>query len=406
MWRKKQLQRLYDCIIYYEPKIYEALKLDLGKSMTEAYLTEVSFVLSEIKTALKNLSKWNKPKRVRCTRTVIGSSSKIYRQPYGKVLILAPFNYPFHLSLVPMASALAAGNCVVLKPSELVSRTEDVIAKMINRNFDSGYCHVVCGGAKKARQLIYSDFDYIFFTGSYNVGKKVYEAAARKMIPVTLELGGKSPCIIDKSADIEKAAKRIVWGKFLNSGQTCVAPDYLLVQDCVKKPLIKKMSFYIKKFYTDRPVECSYYPKIVNEKHFDRLKNMLSGCDILIGGRFDRKLLKIEPTVVQNAAPENLLMREEIFGPVLPVVEFHCIDEIFSRIEMYGKPLAVYLFTKNKKIERNILKYVSFGGGCINDTVMHLCNYNLPFGGVGASGIGCYHGKAGFDTFSHSKSVM
>lgn len=406
-FRKRQLRRLYRAITEREAEIRRALYLDLSKSGQEAYLTEIGLVLSEISTALRQLDRWAKPERVGSSLATWGSVSRIYREPYGSVLILAPFNYPFQLALTPLVSALAAGNCVVLKPSELTPHTESVLRSLLSECFPASYCACVCGGPETAQTLTRERFDYIFFTGSPAVGRKVYQAAAANLVPVTLELGGKSPCIVEKSANLDLAAKRIVWGKFLNAGQTCVAPDYLLAEEEIGEALIAKMRHYCKVFYTERPLEWDGYPGIVGPAQFERLQKLMeAGGRVRIGGSFSRAKRKMEPTVVEVGEDGGALMEEEIFGPVLPVRFFREKQEIFAEIARHEKPLALYLFTEDRALEEEVLKKVSFGGGCINDTVLHLCNEKLPFGGVGGSGIGSYHGYFGFRTFSHEKSVL
>lgn len=403
---EQALRRLYRSVLTHESEIYQALFQDLSKSEQEAYLTEIGIVLSEISAAVKHLKKWRKPKRVLGSLAVIGSTSEIHFDPYGQVLILSPFNYPFQLALVPLVSALAAGNCVVLKPSEFAPHTEKIIQKILSESLPKPLCTVVSGGAETAEKLIHADFDFIFFTGSYSVGKKVYQAAAERLIPVVLELGGKSPCIVDRSADLDLAARRIVWGKYLNAGQTCVAPDYLLVESSVKEKLLQKMKQYIVRFYSEAPEYHPQYPKIISPQHFERLSAMLSQGRIVIGGTTNATECKIAPTIIEDLSLEDSLLQEEIFGPILPVISFQTIEQVYQQIFSHEKPLALYLFTQNEMLKSELLKRVSFGGGCINDTVMHLILHNLPFGGVGASGMGSYHGKAGFDAFTHSKSVL
>lgn len=405
-YRIRQLRSLYQVILQYQERIFEALYADLGKSEQEAYLTEVGMVLSEISYALRHIRSWSRPRRAALSVTAPFSASRILPEPYGVVLILAPFNYPFQLALTPLVSALAAGNCAVVKTSELAPATAAVIAEMLNNNFEQRLCAVVSGGAQAAKNLTAMPFDYIFFTGGREVGRQVYETAARSLIPVTLELGGKSPCIVEKSADIDAAARRIVWGKFLNAGQTCVAPDYLLVEESVKGTLVEHMRRYITQFYGDRPETNPAYPKIVNKAHYDRLCEMLTEGTLLCGGRTDPEALKIAPAILEGAPFYSKVLTEEIFGPILPVVEFSNMAQVYDYIERGDKPLALYLFTRDARLRREVLRRVSFGGGCVNDTVIHLTSHALPFGGVGASGIGSYHGKAGFETFTHLKSVM
>ena len=405
-YRIRQLRSLYQVILQYQERISQALREDLSKSDQEAYLTEIGMVLGEISYTLRHLRRWVRPRRTGLTASTLFSSTRICPEPYGSVLILAPFNYPFQLALTPLVSALAAGNCAVVKPSEYAPATAAVISEMLNNNFEQRLCAVVTGGAQTAQNLTGLDFDYIFFTGSATVGRKVYKAAAQNLVPVTLELGGKSPCIVEQSADLDAAAKRIIWGKFLNAGQTCVAPDYLLVQDTVKRALLEKMCAKIVEFYGQEPQHNPNYPKIINQSHYDRLCEMLEEGSILFGGQRDPDTLKIAPTLVENAPFYSKLLSDEIFGPILPVIEFNRIDQVYEYISIHEKPLAFYLFTRNRTLERELIKKIPFGGGCVNDTVMHITSPQLPFGGVGMSGIGSYHGKAGFDAFTHPKSIL
>ena len=405
-YRIRQLRSLYQVILLNEDRIAGALQKDLGKSEQEAYLTEIGQVLSEISFVLRHIRRWTRPHRAAFSASTVFSSGKIHPEPYGVALILAPFNYPFQLALLPLVSALAAGNCAVIKPSEYAPETAAILSEILNNNFEERLCAVSPGGPETAKALLQEDFDYIFFTGGRSVGQQVYAAAANSLIPVTLELGGKSPCIVEQSADLDTAAKRIVWGKFLNAGQTCVAPDYLLVQETVHKELIERMRGYITQFYGEAPEKNPSYPRIVNEAHFERLCEMLQEGAIVAGGQMDQQTLRIAPTILENAPFYSKVMTDEIFGPVLPVVEFSTLEQAREYISLHEKPLALYLFTRSRAAEREILQRVPFGGGCVNDTIMHLCSHALPFGGIGASGIGQYHGKAGFDTFSHQKSVL
>lgn len=404
-YRIRQLRSLYQVILQYQERIFEALYQDLGKSEQEAYLTEIGVVLSEISYTLRHIRAWSRPASGGFSIAAPFSTSKILREPYGVVLILSPFNYPFQLALTPLVSALAAGNCAVIKPSELAPATAAVISEMLNINFEQRLCAVVTGGVQTAQSLINGGFDYIFFTGSRSVGRAVYEAAAKNLVPVTLELGGKSPCIVERSADLDAAARRIVWGKFLNAGQTCVAPDYLLVQDCVRQELIERMRACIVQFYGEHPEANPAYPRIINREHFMRLREMLAEGTILSGGQVDEENLRIAPTLIENAPFYSKLLSEEIFGPILPVIEFADTRQVFDFISLNPAPLALYLFTRSRELEKRVMR-IPFGGGCINDTVIHLASHGLPFGGVGESGFGSYHGRAGFYTFTHNKSVM
>ncbi|MCI8623236.1 MAG: aldehyde dehydrogenase [Provencibacterium sp.] len=405
-YRVRQLRSLYQVILLNEERIAGALQKDLGKSDQEAYLTEIGLVLSEISFVLRHIGRWARPRRAPFSLATAFSSGSVRPEPYGVALILAPFNYPFQLALMPLISALAAGNCAVIKPSEYAPETAAILSEMLNNNFEQRLCAVETGGPETAKALLQEDFDYIFFTGGRSVGQQVYAAAAQNLVPVTLELGGKSPCIVEKTADLDAAAKRIVWGKFLNAGQTCVAPDYLLVQEPVHEELIARMREYILQFFGERPEKNPNYPRIVNEAHFERLQEMLGEGTVVAGGQTDPDTLRIAPTLLENAPFYSKVMSDEIFGPILPVVEFSTLEQAREYIALHEKPLALYLFTRSRAAEREILQRVPFGGGCVNDTMMHLSSHTLPFGGVGASGIGQYHGKAGFDAFSHFKSVL
>lgn len=406
-FRINQLRSLKSAIKKYEYKIYEALYKDLGKCEFESYTTEVGFVLSSISHTIKSLKKWAKKEKVKTPLYLFPAKSFIISEPYGTVLIIGPYNYPFQLLIEPLVGALAAGNCVVLKPSENVPNLSRVITEMITETFPKEYIRSVEGGIETNTSLINGTFDYIFFTGSAQVGKIIMEAAARNLVPVTLELGGKSPVIVDESADIRVAAKRIIWGKTINVGQTCVAPDYVVVNNKVKDELIKELKLQIQSFYGKDAMESKDYGRIVNDRHFIRLKNILDkeADKIIYGGKVNREKRYIEPTLI-DASWEGAAMSEEIFGPILPIISFSNLDEIIGEIKKLSKPLALYLFTENYKVEEKVLEEISSGGACINDTITHLANPELPFGGVGNSGIGAYHGKESFKTFSHRKSVV
>lgn len=384
----------------------EALHQDLNKSPFEAYATEIGIVKEEIKYTLKHLRKWASPKSVRTPITQFPSKSFIYPEPYGVVLIMSPWNYPFQLTIAPLVGAVCAGNCVVVKPSAYSPATTRLMAGMIRELFSEEYISVVEGGREANQALLDEKFDYIFFTGSVSVGKYVMEKAAAHLTPVSLELGGKSPCIVDETADIKLAAKRIVWGKFLNSGQTCVAPDYILVQKSVKDKLMKQIAKSIRKMYGKDVLANGEYPKIINEKHFDRILGLFNDAHIVSGGESDRTSLKIAPTVLDQVSWESAVMQEEIFGPLLPVLTFYDMKEVIQMVNARPRPLALYYFTRDKKREAKVLRHISYGGGCVNDTVVHLATSYMPFGGVGNSGMGGYHGKDSFDTFTHRKSIM
>ncbi len=405
-FRIEKLKTLKKAVIENEKEIMEALKNDLNKSPFESYATEIGFLLEEINYTIKHISKWVKPKKVKSSLKHFPSSSYIYTEPYGVILIIAPWNYPFQLALSPLVGAIAAGNCSIIKPSEYSQHTSAILDKLIRENFDESFITVVRGGREVAQKLLDEKFDYIFFTGSVQVGKIIMEAASKHLTPVTLELGGKSPCIVDETANIDLAAKRIIWGKSLNAGQTCVAPDYLLVQKNMKDKLINKMSEYITKFYGTDPLTNKQYPKIINEKHFNRLLKLMENGNIVCGGQYTDETMHIAPTIIDGVTLESPIMQEEIFGPLLPVLEFENLNQALTVVNKYPKPLALYLFTNDKQKEKYVINNTSFGGGCINDTIIHLATPHMPFGGVGESGMGAYHGKASFDTFSHKKSVM
>jgi aldehyde dehydrogenase (NAD+) len=406
-FRIRQLEILKCAIESYEKKIIEALKLDLGKSEFETYETEIAIVLSEIKHVKKDLKKWAKPKKVKRSLSSPTSKNFIYSQPYGVCLIMAPWNYPFQLCISPLIGAIMAGNTAIIKPSELAPNTSKVIYEMISKYFDEKYIAVVEGEIAENQYLLDKNFDYIFFTGSPMIGKIVMEKASKNLIPVTLELGGKSPCIVDKDIhNIKLCAKRVAWGKLLNNGQTCIAPDYIIVHKKVKKLFLDEVINNIKSFYGDNALENNDYAKVVNERHFNRLISLIEPQKVLYGGNYNRDTLKIEPTILDNISLDDKIMQEEIFGPLMPILEFENIDDILNIINYNENPLAMYIFTKNKKFEEELINKVSFGGGCVNDTIMHISNPNLPFGGIKTSGIGSYHGKKSFETFSHQKSIV
>jgi aldehyde dehydrogenase (NAD+) len=405
-FRLAQLKKLLDLIQGNDKLILEAVYADLRKPAIEAYGSEVLITLSEIKYAIKHLHKWMKPQKVGTPINLFPSSSYIYSEPLGVVLIVAPWNYPFALTIQPLIGAIAAGNCAILKPSEHTPHTSKAIAKIINDNFDPSFITAIEGGIETNQALLAEKFEHIFFTGGTAIGRIVMEAAAKHLTPVTLELGGKSPCIVDSECDLDVAAKRIVWGKFYNAGQTCVAPDYLLVQKNIKPVLIEKLVACVKNFFGDNPQQSPDFARIVNERQFDRLVELLDEGKILIGGHSDRSDRFIAPTLIDEILPTSKIMAEEIFGPILPILEYDQISEAIAFVNNQPKPLALYLFSNNRQKQQKIGQEVSFGGGCFNDTIMHLGNPELPFGGVGSSGIGSYHGKATFDTFSHRKSIL
>lgn len=405
-FRIVKLKRLYAAVKKYQSEILYALKRDLNKAPFEAYETEVGIVLEEIRYTINRVSQWSKPKRVKTPLIHFPSSSYLYTEPYGTVLIMSPWNYPFQLAMVPLVGAIAAGNCAVVKPSEYSFYTSEIIEKIIREVFGDHHVSVVRGGREANQTLLDEKFDYIFFTGSPQVGRVVMEAAAKHLTPLTLELGGKSPCIVDETANIRLAAKRIVWGKFLNAGQTCVAPDYLLVHSSVKNRLIHEMKKYIVKFYGIDQVNNEEYPKIINAKHFEHILGLMKSGRIAFGGQFDQKSGRIAPTILDQITWDSAVMREEIFGPLLPVMEFDDLQQALAMLSEHPKPLAFYFFTTSKRNEAYAIRKASFGGGCINDTIIHLSNPNLLFGGVGESGMGQYHGKGSYETFTHTKSIM
>lgn len=405
-FRIETLKKLRELVLGHEEDILKAVKADLNKPEMEAKRAEIGLVLSEIDFALENLAEWAAPKEVETPSTHAGAKSYIYQDPYGLALVIAPWNYPFQLAVSPVVGAIAAGNCVVLKPSELTPHTSSLLAKMFNENFPEEYLTVVEGEVETSTALLKENFDYIFFTGSTMVGKIVAEAAAKHLTPVTLELGGKSPTIVHEDANIEEAAKRIARGKFANAGQTCVAPDYILVQRNVKDELLSNLKEVVTNTYGEDVSQNLDFPHVVSEKHFDRLSSFLTNGKIVFGGKTDRSRLFIEPTVLDNISWEDNVMQDEIFGPILPVIVYDEISEVIEAIVKRPKPLALYLFSEGEAVQDHILNSVSFGGGSINDTINHMTSHYLPFGGVGDSGMGAYHGKASFDTFSHAKSIL
>ncbi len=400
------LKKLYAAIKVNEKEITDALTTDLGKSALEGFMCEVGIVMSEISYMIKHTRKFAADKsRVTCI-TNFAAKSFVKTSPYGNVLIMSPWNYPFLLTIDPLVDAIAAGNTVVVKPSAYSPATSAVIAKLISECFVPEHVAVVTGGRAENTCLLEQKFDYIFFTGSQGVGKEVLRKAAEHLTPSTLELGGKSPCIVDSSAKISLAAKRIVWGKFLNCGQTCVAPDYILCHESVKEKLVAELKKQITIQFGENPLTNPTYGKIINEKHFERVCGLIDSAKVVHGGKSDASKLKIEPTVMNNVTWNDKVMGEEIFGPVLPIVSYKSEDEIYATVKDHQKPLALYLFTQNKGLEKRVLSRCSFGGGCVNDAIVHLATNNMGFGGVGESGMGAYHGKVGFDTFSHKKSIV
>lgn len=399
------LKKLKQEIVSREQTIYSALKKDFNKSPFESFISEYGLVISELDLTIKNLKSWAKPKRVKPSMLTFPSSDYIYKEPYGTVLVIAPWNYPFLLAIEPLIMAIAAGNTVVVKPSELTVHTSQLVTEIIKSVFVTEHATSIEGGIPIATELLEQQWDYIFFTGSVSVGKIVAKAAAKHLTPVTLELGGKSPCIVDKTINLKLAAKRIVWGKFFNGGQTCIAPDYVIANTTIKDNLIEALKTEIINAYGDNPRESEDFPRIINERNTKRLIEMLDGMNIVFGGEHNIETFYIAPTIVDNPSLESKLMQEEIFGPILPILTYTNETDIDDIISNYDKPLSLYVFSKNKTFIDVILKNYSFGGGAVNDPLIHFGNHRLPFGGVGASGIGAYHGKQGFDTFSHHKSI-
>lgn len=407
-FRKDMLMKLREAIIKHEDSITEALQKDLGKSPFESYVTEVGFVLSSISQMLKNVEAWMKPELVKTPVHLQPSKSFVVREPYGSVLIIGPFNYPFQLVMEPLIGAIVGGNCAIVKPSESAVHTLEIIKVILSETFRADYIRVVEGEREETSVLIHGPFDYIFFTGSVAVGKIVMKAAAERLTPVTLELGGKSPVIVDQTANLAHAAERIVWGKFLNTGQTCVAPDYLLVHHDVKEELVEKMIETIEKFYGEKALESPDYGRIINERQFERLASIITKewPQIIYGGDFDTAKRFIEPTLLGGVTWDSPSMEDEIFGPILPIIEYNHLGEVLHRVRQLPKPLAAYMFTENEQAANYFIESLPFGGGCINDTVSHVGNTNLPFGGVGSSGMNAYHGKDSFDVFTHAKAMM
>lgn len=405
-YRKETLTRLLYSIEENENRIIAALYKDFKKPEFEAVLTETNYVIGDLKHTIKNLKKWAKPKWVFPSLLNFPSSDYIYSEPYGKVLVISPWNYPFQLALCPLIAAVAAGNSVVLKPSELTPNTSSIIAEIISKVFSKNHVEVIEGGVEVSQNLLSQKWDYLFFTGSVPVGKIVAKAAAENMTPVTLELGGKNPCIIDETANIKLSAKRIVWGKYINAGQTCIAPDYLLVQNKVKTELIEELKIEIVNAYSDNPELSPDYTRIVNTKNWERLIKLIEPEKIIFGGQKNKEDCYLAPTLIEENSIDSPLMKDEIFGPILPIIGYENESELETIISKYEKPLSLYVFTTKNKFAENIIQKFSFGGGCINDTVIHFSNNRLPFGGVGHSGIGAYHGKLSFDTFSHKKAIV
>ncbi|KIA83207.1 aldehyde dehydrogenase [Kaistella solincola] len=403
-FRKRNLEKMRDLLVKNDDLLYEAIYADFGKSKFDTLTTEISFVLKDIDYFLGNLKSLMRPDNAKTNLANQLGSSKIYSEPLGNCLVIGAWNYPYQLSLSPVVAAIAAGNTCIVKPSEIAENTMKAMAKVINENFPQEFLFVAEGGVAETTEILKLKFDKIFFTGSPRVGQIVYEAAAKHLTPVTLELGGKSPAIVTSSADFEVAAKRIVWGKFLNAGQTCVAPDYILVDEKVKVSFLDSLKSYIQK-YNYQP-DSEHYTQIINDRNFERLLQLIDHEKVYIGGNSNAEKRFIEPTILADVTWNDAVMQEEIFGPILPVLTFKNFNDALSQIAAYEKPLSAYLFTDKSEEKEQFVSKISFGGGCINDVVMHLSNDHLPFGGVGNSGMGNYHGKYGFDAFSHKKAVL
>lgn len=405
-WRLIQLKKLEQALEEREETLCAALKADLGKAAYESWLSEIGMTLGELCFARKHLKKWAAVKRRPSAMPLFPASSRVVPQPYGTVLIMSPWNYPVQLTLVPLVSALAAGNCAVVKPSAYAPNVARVVAELLGDIFPPEYVSVVQGGRAENAALLEQDFDYIFFTGSPAVGKTVMAAAAQHLTPVTLELGGKSPVIIAPDANIPLAARRVAWGKFLNAGQTCVAPDHVYIPQNLRDAFVKELAGQIHQLYGADPLTGPDLPKIINEKHFNRVAGLMGSGKTAVGGRTDPEARRIEPTVLVDVAESDAVMQEEIFGPVLPVLTYDSLDDLIARQQKKARPLALYIFTGDRALEKRIVSALPSGGVCVNDTVIHLANPHVPFGGVGNSGMGACHGRTGFDTFTHYRTVV
>lgn len=405
-FRIETLRKLKNLIIENESEIMDALFKDLHKSKTESYTSEIAYVLKEIDFAIKNLKNWNKPQKAKTSLINQPGNSFVIHEPYGIILIIGPWNYPFGLIFSPLIGAISAGNCVVLKPSEISGKTSEVIADIINKNFPESYLSVIEGDASVSQSLINENIDYIFFTGSTQVGKKIMQAASEYLIPVTLELGGKNPCIVDKDIDFKITAKRIVWGKFFNAGQTCIAPDYLLIHNDIKDEFLEILKETMEQFYPKINNDNLDYSHIVNHKHYNRLEALMLEGNIIIGGDKNSKELYISPTVITDLDFNSKIMKEEIFGPLLPLIPYKNLDDEINRLKTQPKPLALYFFSKDKNKQQKIISETISGSVCINGTIHTIMTNKMPFGGVAQSGFGYYHGKSSFETFSHKKSIL
>lgn len=408
--RRTALVKLRSYLKANEDRVLDALKADLGKSHFEGYATELGLVYDEIRTCLSHMGKWAKPKRVPTPIVHFHSTSKVYPSPLGVVLVMSPWNYPLQLALVPMVDAIAAGNCVALKPSRTSSATSELLVAMIGELFDPDFVCAFPGSGAMNDWLLEMKWDQIFFTGSPNVGHTIMAAAAKHLTPVVLELGGKSPCIVDETANVKRAAQRIAWGKGINSGQTCVAPDYFLVHEKVAGQLVSQLDACFHQYYGADILACPDWPHIITRRHFDRLMGLIENVNenarVAFGGKSDPETLRIEPTCITGVALDDPVMKEEIFGPILPIITYKTLDEAFSIVRSFEKPLATYVFSESKQVQQRVINELPFGGATINDVVIHLANNHMGFGGVGNSGMGSYHGKAGFDCFTHYKSTL
>jgi len=404
--RIETLKKLKHILKKNEDRLYTAIYDDFKKSAFETYIAELSLIYNELNDAIRNLKKWSKQKRVRTNLANFPAKSYIIPEPLGTVLVISAWNYPYQLALIPAIAAIAAGNTVVIKPSEIPNNTSNILAKLINSNFDANHLSVIEGGVETTTELLQQKWDKIFFTGSTPVGKIIYKAAAETLTPVTLELGGKSPTFILADCNIKITAKRIVWSKFLNAGQTCIAPDYLLVEKRIETELLEALKKEIQEFYPPSQNINENYVQIVNDRNFNRLKQLIPNDKIYYGGEANPENRSISPTLLHNISFEDHIMQDEIFGPILPIIAFENLEDVIAKIKEREKPLSLYIYSKNKKIIKKILHEISFGGGAINESLVQMSNPNLPFGGIGASGIGAYHSKTGFDTFTHFKSIL
>lgn len=405
-YRREALKKLRSALHKWEPRICAALEADLGKCAMETYMTEIGMVQAGLSDALSHLRSWSRPKRVMAPLAQFPSRCRVAPEPYGVSLIISPWNYPVLLCLDPLVAALAAGNCCVVKPSSMSPATSAVLAEMLGSIFPPAYVSVVLGGRESIGALLEQKFDYIFFTGSPKVGHLVMEAAARHLTPLTLELGGKSPCIVDESANIRVAARRIAFGKILNAGQTCVAPDYLMIHASRKEEFVVEYRAAVLEMLGEEPLQNKEFTHIINARHFERLCGLMRDARAVVGGRSDAESLRIEPTLLDDITPASAAMQEEIFGPILPMMTWEKWNDVEDFVLSRPRPLASYLFTTDSSAEKRFIANLAFGGGCVNDTIIHLAVHGLPFGGIGDSGMGAYHGKAGFDTFTHYKSVL